>query len=238
MARFRKLTGVHCRVEDGKKVAYKPGDVIEATEAELRNVDENLVTWEKVDDDTPISGSQGRTMSKNNFIQLFRQNSKILNLDKLLPGEYVDLEGELFLRTTADRTDDNLPVNLIEKEEINLQRAIDEARYQNDIQPVNSRSNGEPTSESIERCRAYIQVLQEEAEVLAQRCKKAVKRRDDRAEKTEARKRKQARALAYHPAYKHDPAAMEARKEREKPMKRTKIEPPVKVANRLKGATA
>jgi hypothetical protein len=220
--KFRKLTGVHSRVEAGKKVVYRPGDVIEASEEEIRSVDENLHTWEQVGDDVPTSGSQGRGMSKTNFLQLFRQNSKILNLDKLLPGEYIALEDELYLRTTADRTEDNLPVNLIEGAKIDLERAISEARYQNDIQPVNSRSDGEPSSEQIERCKAYITVLQEEAEVLTQRCRKAVQRKDDKAEKAELRKKKQARALAYHPFYRHDPDAVEARKEREKPLKRTK----------------
>lgn len=50
MAKFRKISGVHYRQEGRVKVAYRPGSTIEATEEELRNVDPQLRTWERLSD--------------------------------------------------------------------------------------------------------------------------------------------------------------------------------------------
>lgn len=60
MPRFRKRMGVHYRKEHGREVAYKPGSIIEATEAELRIHDELLTTWE------PIEGSNSDEEPKVN----------------------------------------------------------------------------------------------------------------------------------------------------------------------------
>lgn len=49
MARYKKLAGVYYRVENGVKKMYKRGDIIEATEEELKQTDPTLNSWKAME---------------------------------------------------------------------------------------------------------------------------------------------------------------------------------------------
>jgi hypothetical protein len=58
--KFKKIRGKHNRRENGREVHYASGDIIEATEEELRIHDPKLVTWEKVIEEEEKSVEEGK----------------------------------------------------------------------------------------------------------------------------------------------------------------------------------
>lgn len=209
MPKFRKIAGVYARREDGKLVTYRQGDVIDATEEELKEVDENLLTWERVEDDSPVSTDGGRT--KENFLFAMRGNSSILHPDRLGVGQMLDLRKELYLRETNDVDDERQPIGELAKAKLQLEKALDAAAYARDVEPVSERTDGPLMSDEIARCQAVIALIEEEIAVLRKRLKPQLEQENKAAAITEERKRDQARKLAFHPAFRTNPVAQEER---------------------------
>lgn len=100
MAQYRKLRGAHVRDEKGNKVTYKKGDIIEATEEELRRVDPNLVTWELVvpvaeDDNLPPSEKDAKVEGGKAEKKVLSRSTKKAEKN-IVQLKKVELEGGVF----------------------------------------------------------------------------------------------------------------------------------------------
>jgi hypothetical protein len=210
--KFRKLTGSHYRLEGMREVQYRPGDVIHVdSEGELTIHDPQLRTWERMPDDTPSKGSTGRLRTKEHFLFLMQQQSKILRPELMSLGTMYSGVEELYRRATTDVNKDGTPVGLLAQAKLALKEAISAWHYGNDTQPVEHRSNDMPQSEEINRLEATIEVLEAEIAHLEKVTHTERQMKTENMETSAENKKAQARTMAYHPAYRNDAEAKKVR---------------------------
>lgn len=221
--KWRKLSGTYYRTENGKKICYQRGSVIEATEEELRHCDPLLATWQRAEDTAKPTGSADGTQTKEQIRFVMEQQSKILHPERMALGTMYSAMDELYIRETRDRNAHGEPIGLLVKAKSQLQEAIKNWHYNNDTQPVKVRSDGPPQSAEILRCEATIELLEKEITALKTRLKPELEHRDADAKQIAARKKRHAEENAYHPAYAKNKDALAVREKMSKtPVKMTR----------------
>ena len=197
MPKWRKLRGSYYRKEGKQTVCYRAGSVIEATEEELRNVDQNLRTFEKVDDKTKTTGCTNGIKTKEEFLYFFEQRSKILHPELLCIGEMFSPADELDYRISKD--------GLLDEMKLRLQEAHRKAEYQNDVQPVDQRRKGGPLrSQEINEIEAQMEVIKKEIAYLSERLRPEIEDKAAQEEKRAEKLKKQKEKFAFHPAFRKD----------------------------------
>jgi hypothetical protein len=215
MMKFRKLSGCHYRVEGGKEIQYRPGDVIEVDREEELG-DPQLNSWQRVPADTPAKGSTGRMRTKENFLFLMQQQSKILHPELVSIGDVLSLPEQLHIRARTDVDKQWQPMGLLEQARLQLKEAIQAWHYGNDTQAVEHRTNGQPQSEEINRLEATVELLEIEIAHLEKVTYSERSVKAENMERDEENKKQKARNMAYHPAYRNDAEAKKVRAEHER----------------------